>query len=408
MGINPTPIAIWEVLKEPIAIGSGVSPNRKLYYNHKVVHTCIATAGGCTHKDICFGARPAGLTCTGMQYKENISLYPYTHFKTGGPARYFFSVNKPEDIVEAVAYAREKELPWFALGGGSNVLVSDNGFNGVVVKNEITGVTYEDNGDVVDVVAGAGEDWDALVAETTQKGLYGIENLSLIPGTVGAAPVQNIGAYGAEIKTVIKWVEVFDARSSEIKKLSNDACQFSYRNSVFKKHDNPFVVTRICMTLQKEAALNTTYPDVEHFFAEENITHPTLAETRNAIVSIRKSKLPPRGVGTAGSFFQNPMVSVHKKDELIKTFPNMVWFSAGGARVKLAAGWLIEHLSVGKGCRIGDVGTHSGQALVLVNFGEQNAQEIYDFARRIENDVYEQTGITLPFEVNVVGEFGDL
>jgi len=337
--------------------------------------------------------------------QENIDLYPYTYMKTGGTARYFFTVKSIAELQEAILFAKGNNLSWFVLGGGSNVLISDKGFNGVVIKNEITGVSYAEKNGGVEVIAGAGENWDDLVADTVEKGLYGLENLSLIPGSVGAAPVQNIGAYGAEIKEVITWVEVFDTRLCAVKIFSPVECQFSYRSSVFKKDTNPYIVTRVCMQLNTNGTVRTSYPDVQTFFKERAITDPALPDVRNAVVFIRTEKLPPKGVGTAGSFFQNPIVSIEQKDALVRVYSDMEWFPYSDTHVKLAAGWLIEHLSVGKGYLNVCVGTHKNQALVLVNFGEQNAQEVYDFARRIQSDVKERTYITLLYEVNMIGAF---
>lgn len=371
---------------------------------------CAVMAGGCTHiKTFVFGARPAGHHCADYmpEMQENVPLAPLTTLRAGGRARYFFVARTEVDIAEAAGFARAQNLPLLVLGGGSNMLVSDSGFSGVIIKNEIRGIVYEQSKDKVRVIAGAGENWDDLVCDTVERNLYGLENLSLIPGTVGAAPVQNIGAYGTEAEKYIEWVEVFDTDTTETKQFSNADCVFSYRQSLFKREEyKNYIITRVSFLLCKNGELNTAYKDVTEYFAENSISPVTLKSVRDAIVAIRMRKLPMAGdVGTAGSFFENPIVSVAEKDALLESYPGLVWYPFSGDGVKISAAWLIDHIGGWKGKRIGNVGVHERQALVLVNYSSGNTREIYDLAENIRRDIREKTGILFEYEVNLVGDF---
>jgi len=360
-----------------------------------------------------------------MKPKENVALAQFTTLRTGGPARYFFSVTNVDEMRGAVDFARAPQrrqnrslapsktsvgaqnLPLFVLGGGSNVIISDDGFDGVVIKNDIKGIAYEEEMELVRVTVGAGEDWDGFVANTVARGLHGLENLSLIPGTVGAAPVQNIGAYGSEVSETIDYVEVCDMETGEIKKILKEECAFAYRNSVFKtKEGKRCIITHVSFLLSKDTPLDIEYKDVQEYFREHGIEEPSLQEVRDAVVHIRTAKLPDvHAVGTAGSFFKNPIVENREKDRLLKGYPEIVWYEAGEGKAKLSAAWLIDHIGGWKGKKRGDVWVHGRQALVLVNYGKNNAQEIFSFAQEIQKDIKEKTGIDLEFEVNLIGEF---
>ncbi|OHA79888.1 MAG: UDP-N-acetylenolpyruvoylglucosamine reductase [Candidatus Yonathbacteria bacterium RIFCSPHIGHO2_01_FULL_51_10] len=341
-----------------------------------------------------------------MKLQENIPLATFTTMRTGGPARYFFSAQSEKDVREAVQFAREQALPVFVLGGGSNILVSDEGFDGVVIKNEVRGVAYEEAEGKIRITAGAGEVWEDLVADTVARGLYGLENLSLIPGTVGAAPIQNINAYGAQASDTIDSVTVFDTESMSIRTLSREECKFEYRDSLFKKKKQ-LVVVRVVFSLAREGTVNYSYKDLEKYFSRKNMSAPTLAQVRDAVVAIRTGKLPNvRTIGTAGSFFVHSIVSESDAEKVRREFPELLTVPYGNGTVKVIAGRLLDILGW-KGVRQGNVGTHSTHALAVVNYGTDNAQEVYDFAQQMKKDAKTKTGVDLNFEVNLVGNFVD-
>lgn len=341
----------------------------------------------------------------GMEMLENVSMKDFTTFRTGGLARWFCHVRSVEDLKEAVVFAKEKKLPFFVLGGGSNLLVSDDGFPGVVIKMEIGGVTFEEKeNDTVNVTAGAGENWDAFVAGTVSRGLVGLENLSLIPGSVGATPVQNVGAYGREVKDVILEVEAFDTETCEIKKFSPEECQFGYRDSFFKHPEGKKnIITRVTFALQKNAALKTDYKDVQEYFLKHNITTAHVSDVRDAIVAIRTAKLPDiREYGTAGSFFKNPIISRELAEEVHEKYPDIPLYPAGPDTKKISAGWLLDRACGLKGAEEGNVGTYKNQALVIVNHGDATTKEVLEFAESLQGQVKNKTGITLEFEVQMI------
>lgn len=341
----------------------------------------------------------------GMKMLENVSLKDFTTFRTGGLARYFCHVRSEADLKEAVLFAREKSLPFVVLGGGSNVLVSDEGYSGVVIKLEIGGINFREreNG-ITYVTAGAGENWDAFVAATVVRGLIGLENLSLIPGTVGAAPVQNIGAYGREAKDTIAEVEAFDTETFEIKKFSAEECLFGYRDSFFKTSEGKkYIITRVTFALHKNGALKTDYKDVQEYFLKNNITAPRVIDVRNAVVSIRTAKLPDvREYGTAGSFFKNPVIQNMLAESLKEKYADMPIYSTEHEMKKIPAGWLLDRVCGLKGIEAGRVGTYKNQALVIVNYGGATTAEILDFARSLQEEVKNKTEIVLEFEVQIV------
>ncbi len=292
-----------------------------------------------------------------LRVREHVTLKDFTTLKVGGTARYFFSVSTAETLAEAVLFARGKKLPLVVLGGGSNVIVSDTLIDALVVKIEIQGIEWvEDvlkcrdfdilksqhlnmsesqNSNIstsqnVLVVAGAGESWDALVGEAVKRGLWGIENLSGIPGTVGAAPIQNIGAYGAEIQNVLEWVEVFDAKTGKIRTLPNHECFFGYRDSIFKTpRGRDLIITRVALRLSKNGTPHLEYKDLKERFKNKDsgFKNPTVQEIRQAVLEIRIRKFPNlRQFGTAGSFFKNPIIPKRQFDELKKKYPDLVGY----------------------------------------------------------------------------------
>jgi len=337
--------------------------------------------------------------------QDNILLKNFTTFKIGGPARYFVVAKTVEDVAEAVRFAHEKKLPMFVLGGGSNILVRDEGFSGVVIKIELEGIEEVDkeNG-VVEVVAGAGVNWDTLVEYAVSRGLYGIENLSLIPGTVGAAPVQNIGAYGAEIIDTLSWVEVLDTETCEVKRMTSAECQFDYRKSIFKKPEGKkYSITRAALLLSKNGTLNTSYKDVADYITKHAVTNVALEKMRDIIIAIRRAKLPDLGeYGTAGSFFKNPIISEAYYNDLVKTVPDIPRYPAHEGRAKISAAWMLDNLCGFRGFREGNIGVYKNQALVIVNFGHASQKEISALAEKMISCVKQKTGITLECEVEMI------
>ena len=335
-----------------------------------------------------------------MTIQENISLKGFTTFKIGGLARFFCVVTNEDELIEAVGFSKKNKVPFFILGGGSNILISDEGFFGLVIKMEMKGISYKENGDEVGVTVSAGENWDDFVAETVEKGLYGLENLSLIPGTVGAAPVQNIGAYGSEIKDTLESVYVLDVKKDEYRTLKNSDCRFGYRDSLFKKEKGRYVVISITLILNKKGKLNYEYKDLRDYF---NGREPTLKQVRNAVVEIRSRKLPDvKHVASAGSFFKNVVVSKTKAHELVEKFPKIILYPVNDKKVKVPLAWILDNVCGFRGVSTGNVGAYKNQALVIINHGNATAQEVTDLAQKMVDAVYERTGIEIEPEVEFV------
>ncbi len=308
-----------------------------------------------------------------------------------------------------VAFASAQKQPLFVLGGGSNILVASAGFPGLVLKMDILGVEFiEKTGGKTEVIAGAGENWDDLVRLTAKKNLHGLENLSLIPGTVGAAPVQNIGAYDAEIAEVISFVEVFDQKTSKTKILKKKNCRFSYRDSIFKKPGGKnFIITRVGFLLKKskkKVSFNINYPDVREWLEREKISAPTVGDVRQAIVEIRTRKLPNlTEVGTAGSFFKNPIITNAQFKKFKVLFPDLPGVVVGKNKVKIFLAWVLDKMCGLKGFVVGKVGLHGNQPLVVVNYGGATVEEIKLFAEKVAAIVKEKTGLVIEREVEYVG-----
>jgi len=347
-----------------------------------------------------------------MHISENQPLAPFTTFGIGGPARWFAQARSEDDIAEACAWARAHDLPMFVLGGGSNVLISDRGFPGLVLHIGLTGI--EQDGDVFR--AAAGEPWEHCVRQTTESGYQGLECLAGIPGTVGGTPVQNVGAYGQEVARVIERVRVFDIRARSFLELSNRECGFAYRQSRFNSSDRcRFIVTRVDYRLRRDGAPNLTYADLKHRFKNQPGT-PSLPQVAAAVRSIRRSKGmllvdsdPDRR--SAGSFFKNPAVPQDVADRIKglaanAATPLQVYPRSGGV-VTIPAAWLIEQAGFSKGYRRGAAGISSRHTLALINFGDERggatAEEILALAREIADAVEAKFGIGLDMEPEMVG-----
>ena len=337
-----------------------------------------------------------------MTIEEHVRIAPYTTFCSGGIARFFCVATSEAEVREALSFATKQQIPFFVLGGGSNVLFSDNGFDGLIVCMRNKGISYKETGSSVFVTAHAGEEWDTFVQDSVTRGLWGLENLSLIPGTVGASPVQNIGAYGVETKDVIDSVRVLDTRSGEIKTLSCSECEFGYRTSIFKKKEyKHLIILSVTYKLTRTPMPRLAYKDLKSFFGEA--TCPSLVEIREAVIGIRQEKFPELSLwGTAGSFWKNPIVSKAKLDELRGMWPELPAFSVSGDLYKIPLAWILDGGLHVKGYTVGHCRLFEKQPLVLVARKETPSHEIDAFASDVEKKVYDSTGITIEREVELV------
>lgn len=338
-----------------------------------------------------------------MQILRDICLKPFTTLGVRVRASELITVNSIAVLADLKQTGRLDNRKVMVLGEGSNVLFSEN-YEGLVLLNQIFGyeVIEESEGQVL-LKVGGGENWSRLVDYCVSKNWGGIENLSLIPGTAGAAPVQNIGAYGAELKDVFVSLSAFDLRTGDIEIFDSKSCEFAYRNSIFKsKFPDRYFIYEVTLRLQKEPDFNLEYAPLQEEFAGRNPENISILEISNAVKKIRRSKLPdPAKIGNAGSFFKNPSVSESKMNELKAAYPGIPVYINSDGSFKLAAGWLIEQ-SGWKGKRMGDAGVHDKQALVLVNYGEATGQELLKFANQIEESIWGKFGIKLEKEVRVI------
>lgn len=331
-------------------------------------------------------------------WKHEEPLAPHTTFNIGGPAEYFSSVTSEDELVERIKEANDRGLPITVLGGGSNVLIADEGIRGAVIKIALDGIEETDEGNTVHLAVGAGTVFDDVVAHTVARGYWGIENLSYIPGSMGATPIQNVGAYGVEIGERIESVRVYDTETASFASLPADACRFGYRDSIFKHPEGArYIVTGVTLRLSRTPARRITYRDLAARFGE---TEPTQQEIRDVLSSVRAEKFPDwRQIGTAGSFFKNPVITQAQYASLLVRYPDLPSFSVDEAHVKVPLGWVLDKIVGVRGTRDGSVGAYEGQALVIVNYGGATARDVEAFARRIETDVRALTGIAIEREV---------
>lgn len=336
-----------------------------------------------------------------MTILQNEPLSRHTTLRVGGPARFFVEANQQADLLEALAFAQGRGLRLAVLGGGSNVLAPDAGFDGLVVKMATRGLTVLDQqAQTVTVVAEAGESWDGLVAWTVERGWGGLENLSWIPGTVGGAVVGNIGAYGVELGQRVRWVEALDRRTGSVRRFSQQECGFGYRHSFFKTAEGRrYIVVRAVLELRCNPVPQWDYPELREYLAARGLGAPSLADVRQAVIAVRQSKLPDVAhVGTAGSFFKNPIVPRPTYEALAARYPGLPGYDAGPGLVKVPLGWVLDKVCRLRGVRWGAVGTHAQQALVLVNYGA-SASQIEAFAAQLARAVQEATGLEPEWEV---------
>ncbi|HEY9048808.1 MAG TPA: UDP-N-acetylmuramate dehydrogenase [Ohtaekwangia sp.] len=339
-----------------------------------------------------------------MIIQKNVSLAPFNTFGMQATAKEFTVLHSIEDVQQLLAADDFKKQRVLILGGGSNVLLTKN-FDGLVAKVEILGkkVIHKDDEQVV-LHVGAGENWHAFVMYCVDNNWGGIENLSLIPGTVGAAPMQNIGAYGVEIKDVIDSVEAIDVHSGAMRTFSNEECRFGYRESIFKQEvKDQYIITGVTLRLTtKNHRFNSSYGAVTDTMKVLGYHEASVRAISDAVIHIRRSKLPdPAQIGNAGSFFKNPTIDAALYESLKKTYIDIPGYTAGNNMFKVPAAWLIEQCGW-KGKRFNNIGVHQHQALVLVNYGGGEGEKIWELAMKIQLSVKEKFNITLHPEVNVV------
>jgi len=338
-----------------------------------------------------------------MEILENASLKAFNTFGIEAKAAKMARFSSAADLREIFSDEALKFMPRLILGGGSNLLLTSD-FDGLVLKNEVPGIELiKEDDQYFYVKSGAGENWHEFVMHCIENGWAGLENLSLIPGNVGASPMQNIGAYGVEVKDRFHELEAFNLQTLETEIFDAEACQFGYRESVFKrKLKDKYIIVSVTFRLFKTPQLNTTYGAIQGELNSLGITEPTIEDVSRAVVNIRSSKLPdPKVIGNAGSFFKNPVVPEAVYRKLVDENPSMPFYPAPDGQYKLAAGWLIEK-SGWKGFLRGNHGVHAKQALVLVNHGGATGKQIYDLSTEILADVKKKFGVELEREVNIV------
>ena len=339
-----------------------------------------------------------------MIIQEQVDLLPYNTFKIRAKAKYFCAVRSVEDfqkLFETSIYKNEKH---FILGGGSNLLLTGD-FNGLIIKMDIKGIqTIAEDDNIITLKAGGGEIWHTFVMHCVSNNWGGVENLSLIPGTVGAAPLQNIGAYGVEVKEVIESVETIDLETGEVAIFANEECAFGYRESVFKrKFRGKKIISSVTLRLtKKNHRFITSYGAIQDTLTQQGVHQLSVQAISHAVITIRQQKLPdPTRVGNAGSFFKNPTVTSQQYEALKKQYPEIPGYSSENQHVKIPAAWMIEACGW-KGKTFDNIGVHPHQALVIVNYKDGTGEKIWELATKIMTSVKEKFNIELEPEVNVI------
>jgi len=334
---------------------------------------------------------------------SDVDLQPYNTLQVSATASSFAEITSSEQLQDILRHPQTSNQPVLVLGGGSNILFADD-FDGLVLHVEIEGKkVFKETDKHVWLKIGAGENWHQAVRYCVEQGWGGIENLSLIPGTVGAAPIQNIGAYGVELEEVFEWLQAVAIETGEVRRFDHDDCRFGYRDSIFKnKLKGKYLVTQVALKLSKKPDLNTSYGAIQSELEKRAISNPTIKDISDIVIDIRKSKLPnPETLGNAGSFFKNPVVDNKVYDRIKEDYPGAPGYPMAEGQIKVPAGWLIEEAGW-KGKVIGNTGTYKQQALVIVNHGGATGQEILMLAERIQTSVADQFGIELVPEVNII------
>jgi len=335
-----------------------------------------------------------------MNIQSDFSLKTYNTFGIEAKAKEFTSVQNIKELIDVLKL--NKDI--FVLGGGSNMLLTQN-INKLVVHVDLKGISIvKESEDYVWIKANAGENWHEFILWCIEHNYGGIENLSLIPGNVGTTPIQNIGAYGVEIKDVFSSCEAISINNQSITTFEKEDCNFGYRESVFKNElKNQYIITSVVFKLtKKNHKTNSSYGAIEAELALNNITNPSIKDISNAVIAIRKSKLPdPKVLGNSGSFFKNPIVPIETYKKAVLQYPEMPHYVVSDTEVKVPAGWLIEQAGF-KGKRFGDAGIHEKQALVLVNYGNATGQEIVELSKHIQKTILDKYGIAIEAEVNII------
>src|SRR3989344_2976466 len=328
--------------------------------------------------------------------QQNVLLAPSTTLGVGGKADFFLVASTKEELRQGVQFAKANELPVRILGGGSNILVPDEGVKGLVIKNEISGINYSSEGKSVLATVGGGVLWDDFVYDTVKEGYWGLENLSSIPGTVGATPVQNVGAYGVEVGEFVREVEAYDSVKDSFVKLSKADCCFGYRDSYFKTEEGRrLLIVSVTYILSSEPKPVLNYRDLAERF-KDVVGTPSLLEIRDAVIKIRSEKFPDTKIlGTAGSFFKNPIINKSEADELLITYPSLPVFSQADDKVKVSLGFILDKICGLRGYAERNVGLYEKQALVLINMGGATADDVKHFASKVSEKVFEKTKIKI-------------
>ena len=338
-----------------------------------------------------------------MNLQQHVNLKPYNTFGISAFAEYFAEIHSVDDLLQIINNETLQNLPKLILGGGSNLLFTQD-YKGLIIKNSIKGIEkIKEDQQHVFIKAYAGEVWHDLVQYAINHNYGGIENLSLIPGQVGAAPMQNIGAYGVEIESVLDSLEAIDLQNGKTRIFTKNECNFGYRESIFKKEaKGKYCIISVTLKLNKQPVFNTSYGAIQEMLQKMNVTELNIKAISDAVIHIRTSKLPdPKILGNAGSFFKNPEIAKEQFLQLQQQYLTIPYYPAAEDKIKVPAGWLIEQCGW-KGKRVGNTGSHAQQALVLVNYGNATGEEIKKLSQQIQQSVQEKFGIDLTPEVNFV------
>lgn len=335
-----------------------------------------------------------------MKIQENVSLKPYNTFGIDVKAKQFITLTSIEKLLKLL----QQQTDFFILGGGSNILLTKD-IDKLVAHIAFKGIeTFEEADDTVILKVAAGENWHQFVLYCINHDFGGVENMSLIPGNVGTAPIQNIGAYGVELKDTCISVEAIEVETGTLKTFTNAQCDFAYRNSVFKNElKGKYIITHVFFKLTKNKhKLNSSYGAIAYELEKKGIANPTIRNISDAVIAIRQSKLPdPKVLGNSGSFFKNPIISNTEFEQLRTKFPDAPNYKVTETEVKVPAGWLVEQAGF-KGKRIGNTGSHKNQALVLVNYGNATGKEVFELSKHIQKTVFDTFGIAIEAEVNII------
>jgi UDP-N-acetylmuramate dehydrogenase len=340
-----------------------------------------------------------------LNLQKNIPLNNYSTMRLGGKARYLLDIKNPNQIPKAVSWAEEKSLPLLMIGGGSNIIFKDEGFGGLVLVNKIMGFELSKTGGGAVLTIGAGENWDKVVDRTVQQGLSGVEQLSLIPGSTGATPIQNVGAYGREISEVLINVQAYDTRQQQMVTIDKTGCRFSYRNSRFKSADKGrFFITSVKLALSNDPPLPPFYDSLQAYLDQHGIRDYSPENIRQAVIAVRQSKLPdPAKVANCGSFFKNPVISLRQLDQLRDQYPAVKYWETGENQYKISAAWLLEQLGLkGYHDKTTGMATWPRQPLVFVNEHAKNTDSLLAFRDSISSLVQEKYKIALEQEPELI------